>query len=500
MDAIDDRRGPEVPPNALNLARRVLWSAEVPGEKAALVVMTPKRLETWRYDSLRALVLKTAGGLLNAGMRPGNTLLMRIGNTPDFPIVFLGAIAAGIIPVPTSAALNAHEISKIYEVLSPNGVVGAGSVALPDQCASPLTPDQLLKSAPIQDIANTKADDPAYIVFTSGTSGTPQGVIHAHRAIWARRAMIKGWSGLTPQDRLLHAGAFNWTYTLGTGLLDPWSLGATALVLGDGLGPDDIPTLAARHRATILAGAPGVFRRLLRCELPALPHLRHALSAGEKLPESLRTAWRTKTGTDIHEAFGQSECSTFLSGSPERPAPAGTVGFVQPGRAAAVLSDTGVASRGALGHIAVHRSDPGMMLGYLGKPDAQMPEWVPTGDLGVMRTDGAIEYHGRGDDVLTSGGFRVSPIEIEETMHMHPDLHEAAAVDHELNAETRVIKVYFTSDAGITEEALHAHAQAHLALHKRPRLFERVDQLPRNSNGKLLRKHLRAANENNDQA
>lgn len=493
MDAIDDKRGADKPPKALNLARHVLWSCDVPEDKAALIVMSDKRVDTWRYDSLRALVLRTAGGLLGAGLKPGNTLLMRIGNTPDFPIVFLGAIAAGIVPVPTSAALSRDEITKIAAVLSPDAVVRAGDVPLPDDC-TPLDPEQLRAADPLEEIADTKADDPAYIVFTSGTSGTPRGVVHAHRAIWARRSMIKGWSGLTPQDRLLHAGAFNWTYTLGTGLLDPWSLGATALVLGEGTPPDDIPALAARHRATILAGAPGIFRRLLRQDMPKMPHLRHALSAGEKLPETTREAWRTKTGTDIHEAFGQSECSTFLSGAPDHPAPADTVGFVQPGRAAAILGKDGVATRGTLGRIAVHRSDPGMMLGYLQDSSSDDPEWVPTGDIGLMRADGSVEYHGRADDVLTSGGFRISPIEVEEAMHTYPNLLEAAAVDFQLTAETRVIKLYYTSDCELSDIDLHTHAKARLAAHKCPRLFERLDHLPRNPNGKLLRKNLKTAN------
>ena len=495
MEAIDDNRGTDFPPRALNIAHHVLWSADVDDQKTALVVMRDSDADHWSFERLRSSVLATAGGLRAAGVGPGDKLLMRVGNTSDFPIVFLGAIAAGIIPVPTSPALNQAEITKLYEVLKPDVIVAAGMVALPGQSNTVLSPAALLDAAPLQTIADTMADDPAYIVFTSGTSGVPTGVIHAHRAIWARRAMTTGWTGLTLSDRLLHAGAFNWTYTLGTGLLDPWSLGATALVLADGLGPEMIPPLAERFEATILAGAPGVFRRLLRAPMPALPRLRHALSAGEKLPETVRAHWATATGTEIHEAFGQSECSTFLSGSPDRPAPSGTVGFVQPGRAAAILGEDGPTERGEIGRIAVHASDPGMMLGYLGFGPPTVQEWVPTGDLGLMRQDGSIEYHGRADDVLTAGGFRMSPIEIEEAMHTHPNLLEAAAVDFQINAATRVIKVYYTSDKDIDDAELHAHANARLARHKRPRLYQKIDQMPRNPNGKLLRKSLRAANE-----
>jgi acyl-coenzyme A synthetase/AMP-(fatty) acid ligase len=146
-------------------------------------------------------------------------------------------------------------------------------------------------------------------------------VSHAHRAILARQQMHQHWEGLTRTDRLLHAGALNWTYTLGTGLLDPWTVGATALIPAAGTPATQLPTLMARAEATILAAAPGVFRQLLRTDLPPLPQLRHGLSAGEALPDSLRAQWHHRTGTDLHEALGMSEVSTYLSGSATRPAP-----------------------------------------------------------------------------------------------------------------------------------------------------------------------------------
>jgi acyl-coenzyme A synthetase/AMP-(fatty) acid ligase len=172
------------------------------------------------------------------------------------------------------------------------------------------------------DIVPGDPDRLAYLVFTSGSSGEPKAVAHAHRAVWARRMMVEGWYGLTPEDRLMHAGAFNWTFTLGTGLLDPWAMGATALIPAPGVPVEALPLLLRRHDATILAAAPGVFRRLLRSDGEiALPRLRHGLSAGEKLPEPLRAQWTGVTGTALHEALGMSECSTFLSGAPPAPRP-----------------------------------------------------------------------------------------------------------------------------------------------------------------------------------
>ena len=152
----------------------------------------------------------------------------------------------------------------------------------------------------------------AYIVYTSGTSGHPRAAMHAHRAIWARRMMIRDWYDLNAEDRLLHAGAFNWTFTLGTGLMDPWSVGATALIPEPNVDLKLLPLLLSRHDATLFAAAPGVIRKL-NAALPdqfRIPKLRHVLSRVKNY-RLLRSTWRMKTGVDMFEAFGMSECSTF---------------------------------------------------------------------------------------------------------------------------------------------------------------------------------------------
>lgn len=495
MLSVDDRRGAFAAPASFNLAHHVLWSNDAPSDKIALTVLRSSGSERWSYGRLRASVLAMGGALLGAGLASGDRLLLRLGNTTDFPIAFLGAIAAGIVPVPTSAALNQAEIQRIAEVLAPKAVLAADGITLPAgirRIGVRELPDDLALDAPVP----CNPETPSYIVFTSGTSGAPLGVVHAHRAILARRFMFEGWYGLRPDDRILHAGAFNWTFTLGTGLLDPWTAGATALILAPDVSANLLPLLACRHEATLIAGAPGVFRKMLRQEGLSLPNLRHGLSAGEKLPETLREEWQKATGTDLHEAFGQSECSTFISGSPDRPAPPETLGFVQDGRALAILGDDGPVMRGETGEIAVHSSDPGLMLGYLGMEELALDGgWFRTGDMGAMQADGSVLYLGRKDDVLTAGGFRLSPVEIEEAMRLYPGLEDAAAVDMRLESGTVVVALHYAAGAPLTEDQLREHAERQLARHKQPRIFIHHASLPRNPNGKLLRRRLRPANE-----
>ena len=339
-----------------------------------------------------------------------------------------------------------------------------------------------------------------YIIYTSGTSGRPSAVMHAHRAIWARQMMVRGWYDLKPEDRVMHAGAFNWTYTLGTGLMDPWTAGATALIPAAGVAPADLPALMARHDASLFAAAPGVYRQILKHhDRINVPSLRHGLSAGEKLPSAVARAWQAASGTPIFEAYGMSECSTFLSASPARPARAGTLGQPQDGRRIALIGTESPVEIGQEGTIAIHKSDPGLMLGYLGAPDQTAQkyqgDWFLTGDQGVMGTDGQITYLGRNDDMMNAGGFRVSPIEVEQTLAKFPGIHAVGAAEVEVKPDVTVIAAFYTADSPLDEAALALYAQDNMARYKQPRLFIHLPELPMGANGILLRRSLRAAYE-----
>lgn len=474
-------------PDRFNLSSYVLAAAATTPDKIALAILGPTRSERWSYARLEDAVACAAGGLVQAGLTSGDKLLLRMGNSAQFPIAYLGAIRAGIVPIPTSAALTVGEITKITQALPPTAILAEEGIALPE-ATCPVLSVKTLQGQPLAP-HDTGKDDLAYIVFTSGSSGRPKAVAHAHRAVWARRMMWDDWYGLREDDRLMHTGAFNWTYTLGTGLLDPWAKGATALVPAPGTAPESLALLAKRHDASILAGSPGIFRKLLHQPLPPLPKLRHALSAGEALPPSLRARWTAATGTDIHEALGMSECSTFLSGAPARPAPEGTTGFAQTGRRLALAQ-----TADKIGRLKIHGTDPGLMLGYINGISIDLPlidGWFETNDLLERHASGAYTYHGRADDILTAGGFRIAPLEIEQTFDGAPGVTDCAALAVQKTPETTLLALAYCGDAG--EDALDRHASAHLARHKQPRIYLRLSALPRGGNGKLNRVALRAA-------
>jgi len=498
MSAIFDQGPPPPCPAPFNLAAYVLGCAQELGSKTALAVISPSGVECWSYARLEAAVLGTASGFVAVGLRPGDRLLMRLGNSVEFPICYLAALAADIIPVPTSSLLTAPEVTQIVEDVRPRLIVAEKGLALPAEPPCPVLPatamEAMYELAPAS-YALGDPNRPGYIVYTSGTSGRPRAVVHAHRAIWARRMMWDSWYGLTETDRLLHAGAFNWTYTLGTGLLDPWTRGATALIPAHGVAPDALGFLMKQHEATIFAAAPGIYRRLLRTKLPQLERLRHGLSAGEKLPEATRTAWEEATGTLIHEAFGMSECSTFVSGSPFHPALPGTLGYPQEGRRVAVLGEDGPVAFGEPGILGVSRRDPGLMLGYWGAEDETAQrfngEWFLTGDLVSMAKDAALTYLGRADDMMNAGGVRVSPLEVEAALNAHPAILESAAAEVTIKADTTVIAAFYVAKHPVEVRELERFVAGRLARYKCPRLYTHLEALPKGANGKLLRRHLR---------
>lgn len=490
-------QGPPPPcPAPFNLAAFVLRHAAAQPDKIALALLGPGRAERWSYARLEAAVRGIGTGLLQRGMTPGDRVLLRLGNTPDFPLAYLGCITVGLIPVPTSAQLSEAETAKIIDILSPELILRDPEVACAETAVPMLAASDLHQMAdlPPAEYLLGDPDRPAYIVFTSGTSGVPRAVVHAHRAVWARQMMVKGWYDLQATDRLCHAGAFNWTFTLGTGLLDPWAAGATALIPAPGTDPAMLPLLLKRHDATLFAAAPGVFHKLLAGPIPPLPKLRHALAAGEKLPESLRIAWRDTTGTEIYEAYGMSECSTFISSSPDRPSRPGLLGTPQPGRCISLRDETGPVPLGAPGEICIVNTDPGLMLEYLGAPEATAARrrdgWFHTGDLGRMEPDGQIAYLGRADDMMNAGGFRVSPQEVEHALQDTPGLTGIAVTDVEIKQDTRIIAAFYTAETDL-DEALAQRAETQLARYKQPRLYRRLASLPTGPNGKLSRRALR---------
>ena len=499
----------DLPPPRFNLSRHCLerGARDFPGKPALIVAADgadAAQDTVWTYGDLEDTVLRLAEGLRGLNLPAGSRLLIRMGNSADYALVFLAAIATGLVPIPASSDLSAIEIAFILEDSEAQVIVHSDGLELPPSAAA-LT---VLGARDLTDLkkgargtyAVTGADDPAYMVYTSGTSGRPKGVLHGHRAIWGRRPMYSGWyDRLSAEDITLHTGAFNWSYTMGTGLFDPWANGATAVLY---TGPKDIhawPALIARAKPTIMASVPALYRQILKyCDIDkeAFGSLRLCLVAGDALPPGIADAWERATGLRLCEALGMSEVSTYLSTSPAMPARSGSPGRPQPGRAVAILPvDGGTAPcpAGETGVIAVHRSDPGLMLGYWRRPDEEAEVfrggWFCGGDLGSMDEDGYVHFRGRNNDLMNAMGYRVSPVEVETVLCRHGSVVEAAVAETEVRDGVSVITAFVVphAEASVNRDELISFAARHLAGYKLPREVLFVTALPKTANGKLAR-------------
>ena len=473
--------------------------------------------------------------LRNLGVKVGERVLIRLPNSLEYPIAFLGTMKMGAIAVPTSTLLTAEEVAYLAKDSGASVLVTDAPAwqAMEDQLVNGLRDTPNLSHILLSQITHvqphgclnvlsleaslsginkfdashkTKADDPAYLVYTSGTTGYPKGVLHAHRALLGRAPASQYWFDFdaNSQDRIMHSGKFNWTYVLGSGLMDPLFLGKTVIVHE---GKNDAHTwtnLITKHQATIFVGVPTIYRQIIQktqANKASVTTLRHCMSAGEHLSDEVLSEWRERFGVDIYEAVGMSEFSYYLSQSKLRPIRAGSTGFPQPGHAIQLLDpDTLKAvAIGEEGMICVPDSDPGLFLRYwnLDEETAKYKHdnWFFTGDYARYDSDGYIWFLGRKDDIIKSFGYRVSPYEIERVYKGHPNVADCAAIGEELEKDKVLVACYviLKPDSKTSADDLAAFGKQHLAAYKAPKTVYLANDFPRTKNGKILRKDITPA-------
>lgn len=467
--------------------------------------------------------------LRDVGIDAGARVLIRLPNCLAYPTVFLGALKRGAVPVPTSILLTEEEVlylardsgaaalvtdratwhrlhaelerlDELTHVVLVDGLpeVAARRLALIDLHAALATIEAWEAPHP------TRADDPAYLVYTSGTTGYPKGALHAHRALLGHLPATRYWFDFSADgnDRVLHSGKYNWTYVLGTGLMDPLYRGVTTIVHE---GPTDAatwPRLIAHHAATIFIGVPTLYRQIIqKTDFGAadVPSLRHCMCAGEALSGEVLAAWQQRFGQAIYEGLGMTECSYYISqprGIPIRP---GSAGFPQPGHSVALLDPRTLrpVDVGTEGMLCIARGDPGLLLRYWNQPEETATyfhgDWFLTGDYARLDADGYLWFLGRRDDLINTFGYRVSPHEIERVLKDHPDVADCAVVGEEVEPGKIVVAAHVVprSGARLAGDDLLVYARQHLASYKAPRIMHLVDDLPRTRNGKVLRRALR---------
>ena len=505
------------PPERFNVAAHLLALNERRGAVTAYIDDT----RSLSYAELADAVRRCAAGLLVLGLKREERVLVVMHDSIDFPIAFLGALYAGIVPVPVNTLLTADDYAFMLEhsraqallvsrALWPTlqGALAASGRSLPvvvsggGETAAEGTRAfaSLLDAAPLAAAADTLADDIGFWLYSSGSTGRPKGTVHTHANLyWTAALYGTPVLGLREGDVCFSAAKLFFAYGLGNALTFPLSVGATTVLMAERPTPAAVFKRWTERQVSVFFGAPtGYAGMLASSELPDRSQVRLRLcsSAGEALPREIGERFTERFGCEIIDGLGSTEMlHIFLSNRPGA-VRYGSTGEVVPGYALRLLDEAGQeVPRGEIGELFV--SGPSAALMYWGnraKSRATFQgEWTKTGDKYVIDECGAYVYAGRSDDMLKVSGIYVSPFEVEATLMQHPAVLECAVIgkrDADGLTKTKACVVCKPGQR-VGEDELKAFVKERLAAYKYPRFIEFIDELPKTATGKIQRFRLR---------
>ena len=368
-------------------------------------------------------------------------------------------------------------------------------------------PRELERASDRFETASTPAEDPAVIIFTSGTTGQPKGALHAHRVLLGHLPGVEFPHDGFPQpgDRFWTPADWAWIGGLFDVLLPSWHHGVPVVAYrARKFDPGEALRLMARHGVRNVFMPPTALK-LLRASGAREPgvRLRSLASGGESLGEDLIDWGRSQFGLTINEFYGQTECNLVVgNGSALPPVRPGWTGTAIPGHTVSIVDEEGrELPPGEPGNIAFRKPDPVMFLGYWRNPPATAAkfrgDWLISGDVGARDEKGYFRFVGRDDDVITSGGYRIGPGEIEACLQRHPAVALAAVVGEPDPIRTEVIKAVVVLKPGYAQSPalaaeLQEHVRSRLAAHEYPRIVQFAAELPLTATGKIIRRALRS--------
>jgi len=471
------------------------------------------------YGELTQQAHRFANALRARGFQPESRVLMAMLDTPEWPVVFLGCILAGVVPIAANTLLTAPDfefmlrdsraqalfVSKpllgtfdgiVGKLPSLRSVIVAGGEG-PDSVAG-----MVAAGSDKQDVTATCSDDPCFWLYSSGSTGTPKGTVHLHSHL-IQTAELYGRAvlGIREDDVVYSAAKLFFAYGLGNALTFPMSVGASTVLLPSRPTPADVFGVLKKFQPTIFYGVPTLYAALLAdANRPKKSDLRLRVctSAGEALPAEIGKRWTAEYGCEILDGIGSTEMlHIFLSNRPGA-VRYGTTGQAVPGYELRIVGDDGrECGVGDIGELQI--SGPSAALMYWNnraKTKATFAgEWTRSGDKYTRDADGYYTYGGRSDDMLKVGGIYVSPFEVEASLMTHASVLEAAVIGVADSDKLVKPKAYVVLKPGqpASEADLQQHVKNQLAPYKYPRWIEFVPELPKTATGKIQRFKLRAS-------
>ena len=515
-------------PERMNMAAEIFHRWQDDRRRVALYVeKADGGRETWSYWALLRLAKRYAAFLSSLGVGRGDRASLVMPQGAELAALHLAVYALGAVALPMSSLYGPDTYRHI---LSDSG---AGLIVADERFAGPIRsirddlPDlttvvisgrpgegevglgEADRFPPVFSPADTAAEDPALLLYTSGSTGHPKGALHAHRILEGYLLTFKLFFNIEFDSSTVFYTPSDWAWVgvLLDILLPALHLGHPVVADEHRFSAERSFTVMGRYGVTHAFLTPTALKVMAQVPDPAASYdldVRVVASGGESVADELHRWSERELGAVINEFYGLTEVNHLAGGCsalwPGRP---GWMGPPYPGRTVAVLNEDGsVTADGEIGDIGVRPGDPTGMLEYWGRPQATADRlrhgWIMTGDQAVRDGDGYLRFLGRDDDMISSAGYRIGPAEVEECLVRHPAVAEVAAIPAPDALRGQVVKAMvvlaegFQGSPGLTAE-LQQHVKTQLAAYKYPRLVEYAAELPKTSTGKINRKLLAAA-------
>jgi len=452
------------------------------------------------FGELIAQSAGLSGAFAARGVRRGDVVMTLLGNRIEWVLTLLACWRMGAVALPCNTRLRRHDLEHRVAAADPKLCVGeeglleempGGVPVMTMADVARVLDEDLPQEAPVA-VEEMGAEDPALIVFTSGTTGEPRGVVHGYRYLMGQRVQAEHWFGSRKGDLAWCTTATGWSKSARNVFLAPWITGAAAVIHDGRFDPAERLDFAEALSVNVLCQAPTEYRMLARrTALRPLSKLRRMVSAGEPLDPETIAAFRQATGLEPADGYGQTETGQVTANLVGEPVRLGSMGRTLPGMETRIVE-------GELQLCAA--SSPTFFSRYLDGERFQ-GEWWETGDLVREDEGGYLYFEGRGDDIILSSGYRIGPTEVESALLSHPAVADAAAVaapDPERGSVVRAIVVLRDSAPanGAGEDLVHElqeHCKRETAPYKFPRIVEFAAELPKTSSGKIRRALLRGS-------
>jgi acetyl-CoA synthetase len=510
-------------PERYNLVSEIERFAQDPEKLALIWEDEAGDKKNITYHQLLKNANRMGNVFFNAGLKQGDTVLIIIPRLIEAYQVYIAALKAGLVVIPSSEMLRAKDLQyrithgevkgivsyypyldQIEEVNESEGLLKFSVGKQKDFWL--YLDDEMAKASDEFSLADTKSDDMAFLSYTSGTTGNPKGVVHTHGWAFAHlRTAAPKWLGIQESDIVWATAGPGWQKWIWSPFLSVLGSGATGLVYNGKFEPNKYLELLSTYKINVLCCTPTEYRLMAKVDnLDSyhVPDLHSAVSAGEPLNREVIDTFRRHFNLDVRDGYGQTENTLLVGvvkGMEIRP---GSMGKPTPGNHVEIINEEGLPCQvGEVGDIAVHVETPALFKNYYKDPERTSiqfrGDYYVTGDKAKKDEDGYFWFEGRSDDIIISSGYTIGPFEVEDALVKHASVKECAVVASPDEIRGHIVKAFVVLKEGVDRNDsslvhdLQEHVKKLTAPYKYPRKIEFIDELPKTASGKIRRIELR---------